>query len=61
MFMNENLRLMREIDELHMEDPTAGSRRMRSYLKRLGFGTIARSRLWLLVIRHNPANDNTLN
>jgi len=40
-----NLRLMREIDELHMEDPTAGSRRMRSYLKRRGFGTIARSRV----------------
>ncbi len=41
----ENLRLMREIDELHMEDPSAGSRRMRSYLNRRGFGKIARSRV----------------
>lgn len=41
----ENLRLMREIDELHLEDPSAGARRMRSYLERKGFGKIARSRV----------------
>lgn len=41
----ENLHLMRVIDELHMEDPTAGSRRMRSYLERRGFGKIARGRV----------------
>jgi putative transposase len=41
----ENLRLMREIDELHLEDPSAGARRMRSYLERRGFGRIARSRV----------------
>jgi putative transposase len=41
----ENVRLMREIDELHLEDPSAGARRMRSYLERRGFGKIARSRV----------------
>jgi putative transposase len=41
----ENLELMCQIDKLHLEDPTAGARRMRSYLQRRGFGTIARSRV----------------
>lgn len=41
----ENLRLMRVIDELHIEDPTAGSRRMRSYLERRGFGRLSRGRV----------------
>jgi len=41
----ENLLLMREIDGLHMEDPSAGSRRMRAYLNRRGFGQVARSRV----------------
>ena len=41
----ENLALMREIDELHMEDPSAGSRRMRSYLRRRGYPKISRGRV----------------
>ena len=30
----ENLELMEKIDHLYLEDPSAGSRRMTSYLKR---------------------------
>lgn len=41
----ENLALMREIDELHMEDPSAGSRRMNSYLRRRGYPRISRGRV----------------
>lgn len=41
----ENLRLMREIDELHMEDPTAGSRRMKAYLQRRGYRKLSRGRV----------------
>jgi len=41
----ENLALMREIDELHMEDASAGSRRMRSYLRRSGYPHISRARV----------------
>ena len=41
----ENLSLMREIDELRMEDPSAGSRRMRSYLRRRGYPKISRGRV----------------
>ena len=41
----ENLRLMREIDELHMEDASAGSRRMRDYLHRRGWPKISRGRV----------------
>lgn len=41
----ENLRIMREIDELHMEDATAGSRRMRNYLRRRGWPKIGRGRV----------------
>lgn len=40
---------MRLLDELHMEDPSAGSRRMRSYLKRRGHGSFARSRIQRLM------------
>ena len=36
---------MKAIDELHMEDPSAGSRRMKSLLKRADMGSIARSRV----------------
>lgn len=41
----ENLRIMREIDELHLEDATAGSRRMRNYLQRRGWPKIGRGRV----------------
>jgi len=41
----ENLELMREIDELHLEDASAGSRRMRSYLRRRGWPKISRGRV----------------
>lgn len=41
----ENLRIMREIDELHLEDATAGSRRMRNYLRRRGWPNIGRGRV----------------
>jgi len=41
----ENLRLMREIDELHMEDASAGSRRMRDYLRRRDWPKISRGRV----------------
>ena len=41
----ENLKIMREIDELHMEDASAGSRRMRSYLRRRGWSKISRGRV----------------
>ena len=43
----ENLALMREIDELHMEDASAGSRRMRSYLNKAivaSFSGLSRAR-----------------
>jgi putative transposase len=40
----ENLRIMREIDELHLEDASAGSRRMRAYLRRRGWSKISRGR-----------------
>lgn len=41
----ENLRLMQTIDKLHLEDPAAGSRRMRSYLHRRGYGRLSRGRV----------------
>jgi putative transposase len=41
----QNLRLMREIDELHMEDASAGSRRLRDYLRRRGWPKISRGRV----------------
>jgi putative transposase len=40
-----NLLIMREIDELHLEDASAGSRRMRSYLRRRGWPKISRGRV----------------
>ena len=45
----KNLELMRVLDEFHLEDPSAGSRRMRLYLKRRGHGTFARSRIQRLM------------
>jgi len=41
----ENLQIMRKIDELHLEDASAGSRRMRSYLRRKGWSKISRGRV----------------
>lgn len=41
----ENLRIMRQIDELHMEDASAGSRRIRLYLQRKEWPEISRSRV----------------
>lgn len=41
----ENLCLMKEIDKIHLEDPTAGSRRMSKYLKRLTGKQIGRKRV----------------
>jgi putative transposase len=46
----ENLRIMREIDELHMDDASAGSRRMRSYLRRRGYSKISRGRVKRLMM-----------
>jgi putative transposase len=41
----ENLQVMRELDELHMEDASAGSRRMCSYLRRRDWPNISRGRV----------------
>jgi len=41
----ENLRIMREMDELHLKDATAGSRRMRNYLRRRGWPKMSRTRV----------------
>jgi len=38
----ENLQIMKEIDELHMEDASAGARRMRDYLRRRGWPKMTR-------------------
>jgi len=46
----ENLRIMRAIDELHMEDASAGSRRMRSYLRRGIWPKISRGRVKRLMM-----------
>ncbi len=46
----ENLRIMRVIDELHMEDASAGSRRMRSYLRRGNWPKIGRGRVKRLMM-----------
>ncbi len=40
----ENLQIMREMDELHLMDATAGSRRMRDYLRRRGWPEMSRDR-----------------
>ena len=41
----DNQQIMREIDELHLEDASAGSRRMRSYLRRRGWPKMSRTRV----------------
>ena len=41
----KNLCIMKGIDRLHMEDPAAGSRRIRCYLRDQGFGDVSRSRV----------------
>jgi len=41
----ENVRLMEKIDQLHMEDPSAGTRRMYKYLKRQTGKKIGRKRV----------------
>ena len=41
----ENLRLMEAMDRLHMTDPSAGSRRMYKYLRRLTGKKIGRERV----------------
>ncbi len=40
----ENFKIMREIDELHLEDASAGSRRICSYLRRRGWPKMSRGR-----------------
>lgn len=40
----DNLQIMREMDELHLKDATAGSRRMRDYLRRRGWPKMSRDR-----------------
>lgn len=40
----ENLQIMRKMDELHLKDATAGSRRMRNYLRRRGWPKMSRTR-----------------
>jgi len=42
---SENLRLMQHMDKLHLEDPSAGARRLANYLQRDGFGRIGRKRV----------------
>ena len=42
---SENLRLMKQIDVLHIEDPSAGSRRLSRYLTRLTGRSICRKRV----------------
>jgi putative transposase len=41
----ENQEIMRIIDEQHLGDPSAGSRRMRSYLRRKGYLGVSRGRV----------------
>ena len=41
----EDLRIMERMDRLHLEDPSAGARRLAEYLKRDGFGPIGRRRV----------------
>ncbi len=41
----ENLRVMERIDMLHLEDPSAGARRLADYLERGGFGRLGRRRV----------------
>jgi len=46
----DNLRIMRELDELHLEDASAGARRMRDYLRRRGWPKISRGRVKRLMM-----------
>jgi len=46
----ETLRIMREIDGLHLEDASAGSRRMREYLRRGSWPKIGRGRIKRLMM-----------
>lgn len=46
----ENLRIMKEIDELHMEDASAGARRIRDYLRRRDWPKISRGRVKRLMM-----------
>jgi len=41
----EDLRIMKKMDKLHLEDPSAGARRLVWYLRREGFGKIGRRRV----------------
>jgi putative transposase len=41
----EELRMMAHIDRLHLEDPSAGARRLADYLERDGFGRLSRRRV----------------
>jgi len=41
----ENLRMMAAIDRIHMQDPTAGTRRMNGYLLRQTGKPVARNRV----------------
>lgn len=45
----QNLKIMAEIDRIHLDDPAAGSRKMRAYLQRNGFGKVSRSRVTRLM------------
>jgi len=45
----ENLALMKVIDHLNMEDPCAGTRRMRGYLDQQGHGKLSRERIGRLM------------
>ena len=42
---DEDLRIMEAMDRLHLEDPTAGARRLVQYLRRDGFGMVGRRRV----------------
>lgn len=41
----ENLRIMERMDRLHLEDPSAGARRLARYLRREGLGPVGRRRV----------------
>jgi putative transposase len=47
---DDNLKIMRELDELHLEDASAGSRRMRSHLRQRGWQKISRGRVKRLMM-----------
>jgi putative transposase len=41
----EDLRIMAQLDKMHVRDPSAGSRRLAGYLERGGFGRLSRRRV----------------